>query len=126
MKRWLKYLLPLVVGVAFWNSTDELSSKTSEELSATQAIGETVCDNIISASESELCLPRQISNASSSRVQTTTRRAAGFNRINVEFVKSDRRIHVGFGYFRQRNSQLLHSSLMEPAHKLLYLGKLII
>ena len=126
MKRWLKYLLPLMVAVAFWNCKDNVLSTVPEETFATQAICESVCDNIISSSESELCLPRQASYASQTRVQTTARRTAGCCRVNVEFAKSGKVINAGLRYFIQTKSILIHSSLIEPAHKLLYLGKLII
>ena len=126
MKRWLKYLLPLMVAVAFWNCKDNVLSTVPEETFATQAICDAVCDNIISTSESELCLPRQVSYTSSSRVQTTARRKTGYSRDNVEFTKSGKIINAGLRYFIQTKSILIHSSLVEPAHKLLYLGKLII
>ena len=126
MRRWLKYLLPLMVAVAFWNCKDNLLSTVPEEVHATQAICDAVCDNIISTSESELCLPRQVSYTSSSRVQTTARRTTGYSRDNIEFTKSGKIINAGLRYFIQTKSILIHSSLVEPAHKLLYLGKLII
>jgi hypothetical protein len=126
MKRWLKYLLPLVVAVAFWNGKDNLLSTVPEEIISTQTICDAICDNVISTSKSELCLPRQVSYTSSSRVQTTARRTTGYSRDNVEFTKSGKIINAGLRYFIQTKSILIHSSLVEPAHKLLYLGKLII
>ena len=126
MRSWLKYLLPLVVAVAFWNGKDNLLSTVPEEIISTQTICDAVCDNVISTSESELCLPRQVSYTSSSRVQTTARRTTGYSRDNVEFTKSGKIINAGLRYFIQTKSILIHSSLVEPAHKLLYLGKLII
>jgi hypothetical protein len=126
MKRWLKYLLPLVVAVAFWNGKDNLLSTVPEEIISTQTICDAICDNVISTSKSELCLPRQVSYTSSSRVQTTARRTTGYSRDNVEFTKSGKIINAGLRYFIQTKSILIHSSLVEPARKLLYLGKLII
>lgn len=126
MRKWLKYLLPLIFVAVFWNCKDNLIPAAPEEFSATQAICEAVSDNIISSSESELCLPRQISYASSSRVQTTARRTTGYSRASVEFTKSGKIVNAGLRYFIQRKSIIIHSSLIEPSHKLLYLGKLII
>ena len=126
MRRWLKYLLLLMVAFSFWNCKDNLLSSVPEEISATQAISEAVCDNIISSSESELCLPRQVSYASPIRVHNTARRTTGYSRANVEFAKSGKIINAGLRYFIQRTSILIHSSLIEPSHKLLCLGKLII
>lgn len=115
-----------MVAVAFWNCKDNLLSTDSKEVSATNSICKQVYNDIISSSESELCLPRQISYASSSRVQTSVRRTTGYNRINIEFAKSGKIINSELKYFIQRKSLLTHSPLIEPAHKLLYLGKLII
>ena len=122
----MKYLLLMMVAFAFWNCNDNLLSTVSEEDFATQSLCESVRDNIISSSESELCLPRQISYASPSRIQTTSRRTTSHCRVNIEFAKSGKVINAGLRYFIQSKSILIRSSLIEPAHKLLYLGKLII
>ena len=126
MKRWLTYLLPLMVIALFWNCKDNLTSTSPEKAPLVHAISETVCDNLIYASESELYLPRQISGASPSRIQTSVRKSTGYSRVNFEFAKSGKLINAGLRYFVQTKSILIHSSLIEPAHKLLYLGKLII
>ena len=126
MRKWLKYLIPLMFVVAFWNCKDSLLSTAPETTSDALAISEAVCDNIISSSESELCLPRQVSYASPYRVQNTARRTTGYSRASFEFAKSGKIINAGLRYLTQRKSILTHSSLIEPAHKLLYLGKLII
>ena len=127
MIRFLKYLLPMMVAVVFWNCRKDIeSSAVPGAVSECQEICETVCDNVISSSESELCLPRQISNASQSRVQTSARRTTGCTRTNLAFVKSGKLINAGLRYITQTNSISINSSLIEPSHRLLYLGKLII
>lgn len=126
MRKRLKYLLLMMVAFAFWNCNDNLLSTVSEEDFATQSLCESVRDNIISSSESELCLPRQISYASQSRVQQNARRVNTYSKTGVEFTKSGKLINAGLRYFIQKKSIVLHSSLMEPSHKLLYLGILII
>ena len=126
MKKWLTYLLPLMVVTLFWNCKDNRTSTSPDKPALVNTISETVCDNVIYASESELCLPRQISYASPSRIQSSTRRTTGHNRVNFEFTKSGKLINAGLRYFIQTKSILIHSSLIEPAHKLLYLGRLII
>lgn len=126
MKRLLKYLLPLMVAVVFWNCKDNQLSAVPEEVSASQSICEAVCDNIISSSESELCLPRQISYANQSRGQTVARRTASCGRTSIEFAKSGKIFNAGLRYFIQRKSIIIHSSLIEPSVKLLCLGRLII
>ena len=126
MKRWLTYLLPLMVIALFWNCKDNPASTSPDKAPLMHTISEAVCDNVINASESELCLPSQISYAGPSRIQTSARRTTGYSRVNFEFANSGKLINAGLRYFIQKKSILIHSSLVEPAHKLLYLGKLII
>ena len=126
MRKWTKYLLPLIVAVAFWNYEDSVLSVVPEEVPVSQLVSEAVCGTIVSSSESEICLPRQVSYASPSRVQNTARRTTGYSRINVEFAKSGKVINAGLTYFIQNKSITIHSSLTEPSHKLLCLGILII
>jgi hypothetical protein len=47
MRKWLKYLLPLIGAVVFWNCNDNISSAVPEKSPVSQAICEAVCDNII-------------------------------------------------------------------------------
>ena len=114
----------MIVAV-FWNCKDETLSAVPQPYDV-QTIEESVCDNVISASESELCLPRQVCYSNPSGVRTTARRTTGYGRINVEFAKSGKMINAGLRYSIQTKSILIHSSLMNPAQKLLYLGVLII
>ncbi len=125
MKRWLTYLLPLVVLTLFWNCKDDTTSTSPDKASIVHAISETVCDNVIYASDSELCLPRQISHASPSRIQTTSRRTASHCRVNIEFAKAGKIINPSIKYLTI-NTILFRSALYEPASRLSALGRLII
>ena len=126
MKRILKYLLPVVLAVVFWNCTDTPASSVPEEGLADFQLVEMSCHSSLSATESEFCPPRQVSFANSQRVQSAPRRTAGANRTNLEFTKSGKVINACLRYVIQRKSIIVHSSLIEPSHRLLYLGKLII
>lgn len=126
MKRFLKYLLSAIVAFVFWNCTDIPVSAVSEDSSATMSLVETESQTTISESESVLCLPRQDSFANSYRSQTTARRTVSEGRSNIEFAKSGKVINAEIRYSVQRNSILIHSTLIEPNHRLLSLGKLII
>ncbi len=126
MKKLLKYLLPVIVAFAFWNCEERYVSTVAEEVSEVMSLSETSCQTEISESESELCLPRQVSFAGSHRVQSAPRRTTGTHRNNLEFTKSGKVINAGIRYFVQRKSIIIHSSLVEPSFRLLSLGKLII
>ena len=125
MRNLLKYMLLIMVAAVFGHA--DLSACSEPETTAAEmAVYAVTSDANISAADSELCLPRQVSFSSGIRVQSTARRTNCAQRNNLEFAKSGKIINAGQQYFIQRKSIIVHSSLIEPAHKLLYLGKLII
>lgn len=124
MKRLLKYLFPAIMALVLWNCTD--LSPAADEASPAASFKETAYQTAISKQESELCLPRQVSYANSHRVQSTARRTVGAGRSDIASVRSGRIINAGIRYTVQRNSILVHSALIEPANRLLCLGRLII
>ena len=125
MKRLLKYLLFFVVTAAFWGS--EPAYSMIEDITADSSfVEDTSYHASISATESQLDLPRQISIVSAPSVQGAARRTSSIHRNNTEFAKAGKVIHAGLRYFIQLRSVIVHSSLMEPSHRLLYLGRLII
>jgi hypothetical protein len=126
MKKLLKYLLPVILVVSFWSSADESATTLPEKVDAGMTVSDAAYKAEISAAESEFCLPRQVSFANSQRVQSSPRRTGGAQRSNLEFTKSGKVFNVGIRYFVQKRSIIAHSALMEPSHRLLYLGKLII
>lgn len=125
MRNILKYLFLAIVAAVLGHADFSVISDidaTVEESSIQSALYETS----ISASDSELCLPRQVSFTNTIRLQSTARRTNCAQRNNLEFTKSGKIINAGQQYFIQRKSIIVHSSLIEPAHRLLYLGRLII
>lgn len=126
MGKYLKYLLPLMMVLAFWNCTDESGSAVDGKEYQIISFNETDWHSNISEPESELCLPRQVSYANSHKVQNTARRTTGAGRSNIEFAKSGKIINAYIRYSIQRKSITTHSSLAESSHRLFYLGKLII
>ena len=127
MKKLLKYLIPLILAAAFWNFPDTThESPVSEEVATCMHIGETSRQSDISETQHEFCLPRQVSFGNTQRVQNAPRRTTGTHRNNIEFSKSGKVVNAGLRFFIQQKSIIVHSSLIEPAFRLLYLGKLII
>lgn len=126
MKRMLKYLLFAIVFTALCNCTDTHVSAFADSSSSAVSFEDTSYQSAVSESEPELCLPRQISCAGHNRVQNATRRTVGTGRSGITFTKSGSLINACTIYFLQKRSLMLHSTLMEPAHRLLCLGKLII
>lgn len=126
MRRLLKYLLPVIVTAVFWGCADHSVPHVSEIAVADICFDGSACHTDISASESGFCLPRQVSFGNTNRVQSTVRRTAGAQRMNLEFAKSGKVVNAGLRYVIQLQSVIAHSSLAEPSRKLLCLGKLII
>ena len=125
MRKLLKYLLPFMVFAVFSYSTDASEPETMEDFLKEYAVDAASQDSV-SPTETELCLPRQISVANTLRVQNTARRANCSLRTSLEFTKSGKVINAGLRYCIQRKSILIHSSMTEPSSILLSLGKLII
>lgn len=126
MTRLLKYLLSFIVAAAFWSGADVQTHAASAEVADGHFLNEAINATSISASEAELCVPRQVSFANTQQVQSTARRTTSIQRNNLEFAKSGKVINAGVKYFIQRISIITHSSLVKPGYRLLCLGKLII
>lgn len=126
MKKLLKYLLFFVVAVAFWDSAHKDVSSVSIEDIADMAIADAASHTDFSPTDHEFSLPRQTSFGSTQRAQTSVRRTNSVQRNNTEFAKSGKVENAGLRFVIQTKSIIIHSSLIEPAHKLIYLGKLII
>lgn len=126
MKKLLKYLLFFLAAAVLWSEADkEMSSVTAEDV-ADIVMEKAISGTDISQSDHEFSLPRQTSFANSQRAQSSVRRTNSVHRNNTEFAKSGKVVNAGLRYVTQTKSIILHSSLIEPAHKLIYLGKLII
>ena len=126
MKKLLKYLLFFLAAAVLWGAADkEMSSVTAEDV-ADMVLEKAMSGTDISQSDHEFSLPRQTSFANSQRAQSSVRRTNSVHRNNTEFAKSGKVVNAGLRYVTQTKSIIIHSSLIEPAHKLIYLGKLII
>lgn len=126
MKKLLKYLLFFLAAAVLWGEADkEMSSVTAEDV-ADMVMEKAISGTDISQSDHQFSLPRQTSFANSQRAQSSVRRTNSVHRNNTEFAKSGKVVNAGLRYVTQTKSIILHSSLIEPAHKLIYLGKLII
>lgn len=126
MKKLLKYLLFFLAAAVLWGAADkEMSSVTAEDV-ADMVLEKAISSMDLSQSDHQFSLPRQTSFANSQRAQSSVRRTNCVHRNNTEFAKSGKVVNAGLRYVTQTKSIILHSSLIEPAHKLIYLGKLII
>lgn len=126
MKKLLKYLLLVIVAAAFACSADSDVCVDAGCDFAEECIFDQTCLTSISSTESELCLPRQVSFANTLPVQGSPQRTNANQRNNIEFAKAGKVINAGIQYVVQKSIILTRSPQAEPSHMLLCLGILII
>ena len=121
----LKYLLPLLVVAAICGGTGERVADIQEDFMSEASLDAVGCQNSISETESDLCLPRQITSGTTTNVQNAARRTTNVQRSSLEFAKAGKIINAGIKYLTT-NIILYRSALYEPASRLSALGRLII
>ena len=121
----LKYLLPLLVVAAICGGTGERVADIQEDFMSEASLDAVGCQNSISETESDLCLPRQITSGTTTNVQNAARRTTNVQRSSLEFAKAGKIINAGIKYLT-RNIIIFQSALYEPASRLSALGRLII
>ena len=126
MKLLLKYILPVLVSLAFAGYGDAVSCGESVLSDMDVALNESALSCDISESEPEPCLPRQITPTVNVTSHSNARRTDNQHRHGFEFVKSGKVINAGVRYFIQNRSVAFYSSIAEPSHRLIQMGKLII
>lgn len=127
MKNLLKYLLLSIVALAFHMGAkaDLFAHEDVQEYDC--ASGYTASLNVsITAPTTDICIPRQVSTVTVPRLQSNSNRHETGHRQNYEVVKSGKTINSCLRYCVQKKSLIIHSSLMEPANKLVSLCRLII
>lgn len=120
----LKYLLFMLICTSFSGSVDE-HGDADFRLDIHQ-IAQISPDSCISSPDQKFCLPRQISFANTQRVQNAPRRTSGLQKNNVQFAKAGKVINPVLRYCIQNQTLIIHSSQIEPSHRLLALCRLII
>lgn len=126
MRNILKYLLLFIVTAVFWDRADAVTSSADKDADIVFPADVSVYHTKISVSDSELSPPHHVSITNSVQVQSTARRTNGIHRNKIEFIKCGKTFNSSQRYFIQKKTIITNYSLIEPAQKLLYLGKLII
>lgn len=127
MKSLLKYLFLSLVALAFHMGakSDLFAHEDVQDCNCTSTY--TTSLNVsITAPETEVCLPRQVSTLTVPRLQSNSNRRETCYKKNFEVIKSGKAINSILRYVVQKQSLIIYSSLMEPASKLVRLCKFII
>lgn len=127
MEKLLRYLISILIAVAFISGIDKPESVSVEDSVESLASDEIAYYTDFSASEinTDLFLPRQAST-NVLRVQSTTKRTSNVHRNNFEFVNSGTQINLSAKHFVQKKSLISHIRFIKPALRLISFGKLII
>ena len=127
MKSLLKYLLLSIVALAFHlgAKADLFAQEDVQEYDYASAYT-TSLDVSITSPKTDICIPRQVSTVTVPRLQSNSNRHETSHRQNHEVVKSGKTINSILRYVVQKKSLITHSTLMEPANKLVSLCRLII
>ena len=127
MKNLLKYLLLSIVALAFHlgAKADLFAQEDVQEYDYASAYT-TSLDVSITSPKTDICIPRQVSTVTVPRLQSNSNRHESSHRQNHEVVKSGKTINSILRYVVQKKSLITHSTLMEPANKLVSLCRLII
>lgn len=120
MKNLLKYLLVFVI-VAFFHAAGRTAP-----ISSSIYMEDIVFADSFSSPDAEFSVPRQIQLTGSSRVQCSSRRTTSIQRTVSEFLKSGKSFNISSLNSVGRGNIVVNTSVIEHAHKLVYLGKLVI
>ena len=127
MKNLLKYLLLSLVALVFYmGAKSDLFAHEDVQEYDYASVYTTSLNVSITSTKTDICIPRQVSTVTVPRLQSNSNRHETSHRQNHEVVKSGKTINSILRYVVQKQSLIIHSSLMEPANKLVSLCRLII
>ena len=127
VKNFLRCLVSVIfVAAAFVCCADCLDSAVSQ-IPADDYASEVSCYySDISTSDSDIYLPRRSSTTNTCRLQSITKRTHNAFKNNFEFIKAGKIICAVTGSSVLQESLNIRVSFIEPAQRLISLGKLII
>ena len=130
MKNGLRYLLPLLfVAMVLFCSVGECVRllQTTETVVVDSEDDVQSLESLESfASESDLQLPRRISGVGAPHFQSTVKRTGNTYKNNLEFLKAGKVVYAGFESHVHKESLNIGYLFVEPCHRLIRLGKLVI
>ena len=76
--------------------------------------------------ESDIHLPRRLSGVTAPRLQSVVKRIGSTYKFNFEFIKAGKVVYAGFESSVYKESLNIGYLFVEPCHRLIRLGKLVI
>lgn len=127
MRSLLKYIIPILFVVALSNVASEGdSSFSSAELRSLPTDEAIYLDSFTSSSDNCTFAEPQILSSVSTRSQVNDERPDNAHRHTSKFVKSGKACNISVIHRIQKSVVLVSTAIPEHAHKLVFLGRLII
>lgn len=130
MKNALRCLLPLLfVAMFFLCGADECAPvlRTTETVVVNSDDDSQSLESLKSfPAESDIHLPRRLSGVTAPRLQSVVKRIGSTYKFNLEFIKSGKVVYAGFESSVYKESLNIGYLFVEPCHRLIRLGKLVI
>ena len=130
MKNALRCLLPLLfVAMFFLCGADECAPvlRTTETVVVNSDDDSQSLESLKSfPAESDIHLPRRLSGVTAPRLQSVVKRIGSTYKFNLEFMKSGKAVYAGFESSVYKESLNIGYLFVEPCHRLIRLGKLVI
>ena len=130
MKNALKCLLPLLfIAMFFLCGADECAPVlwTTETVVVNSDDDSQSLESLKSSpAESDIHLPRRLSGVTAPRLQSVVKRIGSTYKFNLEFIKAGKVVYAGFESSVYKDSLNIGYLFVEPCHRLIRLGKLVI
>ena len=126
MSNLLKYLIPIIIAIAFIDGVDNSDSVVLTDSVQDVSTEVEAFYSDYSSSDLDVYISRRISSTNVLRLQNTPTRANTTHRHNFEFMKAGKVVSIETSNFIQKKSQIIHSSFTKPVHRLISIGKLVI
>lgn len=130
MKNALRCLLPLLfVAMFFLCGADECAPvlRTTETVVVNSDDDSQSLESLKSfPAESDIHLPRRLSGVTAPRLQSVVKRIGSTYKFNFEFIKAGKVVYAGFESSVYKESLNIGYLFVEPCHRLIRLGKLVI
>ena len=126
MSNLLKYLIPIIIAIAFIDGVDKSDSVVLTDSVQDVSTEVEAFYSDYSSSDLDIYIPRRVSSTNVLRLQNTPKRANTTHRQNFKFMKAGKVVSIETSNFIQKKSQIIHSSFTKPVHRLISIGKLVI
>lgn len=123
----LKYILSIIIAIAFSNGIDKTESFVLEQYPTDDIISQIDASYIEQASSDfSLFIPRQISPTNTLRLQNTAKRTNSSQKNNITHYFSNSVEYLTLKKFKKENLSISQPLVIKPINRMISIGKLTI